>query len=249
MKVALLFSGQPRFVEETYPFIKQNVIDNYDVDVFSFLWEVDSDKPYKYGGDGNWKNQRISDEAINTFVDLYKPKRLETKGSMNFKHSKLPFEESVKRYFPGSINDPKEPDFRNRMVNNSLSYFYSLCEANRIKKEYEYENDMMYDWVIRCRTDSQIHTKIEFEKYNPNVVNYSGNQNQPDGMINDWVNFGGSIIMDAFLSVFSVSHLVILKCLHENNGAWCNEMLHRKMIDLFGIQHQPHNINVSLPRF
>ena len=58
MKVALLFSGQPRFVKETYPFIKQNVIDNYDVDVFSFLWEVDSNKPYKYGGDGNWKKPK-----------------------------------------------------------------------------------------------------------------------------------------------------------------------------------------------
>ena len=249
MKIALLFAGQPRFVEEVYPLIKQNVIGDYDVDVFSFLWEMESDKAYKYGGDGGWKKQRISENAIDTFTELYKPKRIETKKSMNFNHSKLPFEETRKRYYPGSINNTEEPDFRNRTINNALSYFYSLNEVNRIKKEYEYENDMMYDWVVRCRTDSQIYTKIEFEKYNPNVVNYSGNQNQPDGMINDWFDFGGSIIMDAFMSVFPVSHLLFLKCLHENNGAWCNELLHRKMIDLFGIQHQSHNINVSLPRF
>jgi hypothetical protein len=249
MKIALLFAGQPRFVEEVYPLIKQNVIGDYDVDVFSFLWEMESDKAYKYGGDGGWKNQRISENAIDTFTELYKPKRIETKKSINFNHSKLPFEETRKRYYPGSINNTEEPDFRNRTINNALSYFYSLNEVNRIKKEYEYENDMMYDWVVRCRTDSQIYTKIEFEKYNPNVINYSGNQNQPDGMINDWFDFGGSIIMDAFMSVFPVSHLLFLKCLHENNGAWCNELLHRKMIDLFGIQHQSHNINVSLPRF
>jgi len=64
MKIALLFAGQPRFVEEVYPLIKQNVIGDYDVDVFSFLWEMESDKAYKYGGDGGWKNQRISENAI-----------------------------------------------------------------------------------------------------------------------------------------------------------------------------------------
>ena len=61
MRIALCFSGQPRFVSEVSQLIKANVIGEYDVDVFAHLW-FDEDlqtKPYKYGGDGGWKDQRI----------------------------------------------------------------------------------------------------------------------------------------------------------------------------------------------
>ena len=33
MKIALCFSGQPRFLKEVYPYIQYNVCDGYDVDV------------------------------------------------------------------------------------------------------------------------------------------------------------------------------------------------------------------------
>jgi hypothetical protein len=72
---------------------------------------------------------------------------------------------------------------------------------------------------------------------------------QPDGMINDWFNFGGSDVMDAFMSVFPVSQLILNKCMRENNNAWCHELLHRKMVDCFGIDIQAHSIMITLPRF
>jgi hypothetical protein len=46
-----------------------------------------------------------------------------------------------------------------------------------------------------------------------------------------------------------VSELIFKKCLTENNNAWCPEMMHRKMVDCFGIQSQSHPIVVRLPRF
>ena len=51
MKIALCFSGQPRFVNECAPLIKANVIQDYNVDVFAHLWFDDDlqTKPYKYG--------------------------------------------------------------------------------------------------------------------------------------------------------------------------------------------------------
>ena len=57
--------------------------------------------------------------------------------------------------------------------------------------------------------------------------------NQPDGMINDWFDFGGSKVMDAFMSLFPVFDLVLDKCLKENDMAFCPELLHRKMVDFF----------------
>ena len=52
MKIALCFSGQPRFVNECSSLIKANVIQDYNVDVFAHLWFDDDlqTKPYKYGG-------------------------------------------------------------------------------------------------------------------------------------------------------------------------------------------------------
>ena len=64
MKVALCFSGQPRFVNECSDLIINNAIQNYDVDIFAHLWFDDDlkKKPYKHGGDGGWEKQRISVE-------------------------------------------------------------------------------------------------------------------------------------------------------------------------------------------
>ena len=119
--------------------------------------------------------------------------------SKKFNDTALHFETSLKRYWKGSIDNPLDPDYRNRTINNCLSYFYSLHEVNKLKKLHEYEHDFKYDWVIRCRTDSIVHTKMQFKACNPEVINYTGIMNQPDGMINDWFNFGGSDVMDAFM--------------------------------------------------
>ena len=251
MKIALCFSGQPRFIKECSIDIIQNVIRNYDVDVYAHFWfdEGLQTQPYKYGGNGNWQHQRILKTAIEDFQNIYRPVKLVTEPSKSFVHSKLHFESSLHRYWKGGINNPLEPNFRERMINNTLSYFYSLNEVNKLKKINEYEKDFKYDVVIRCRTDAHIKSSLKFEDYNLNLINYSGMQNQPDGMINDWFDFGNSEVMDAFMSVFSVSELILKKCLTENNNAWCPEMMHRKMVDCFGIQYQGHPIHIVLPRF
>ncbi len=198
MKIALLLSGQPRFVEEVAPYILKNVCEGYDVDTFCHFWFDDDlqTKPYKFGecNKGEWHKQRIPSNAL---------------------------------------------DKANEILN----------EVNKAKKVYEYANDFKYDWVVRCRTDSVIHTKIPFEQLDPSVINFSNLQGQPDGMINDWFDFAGSKEMDAFMSVFPVWQLILEKCLRENNGAYCHELMHRKMVDSFGIGIQGHPIQITLPRF
>jgi len=44
IKIALCLSGQPRFFERGYEFIKKNIIDpNDNVDIFTHLWFDKSD--------------------------------------------------------------------------------------------------------------------------------------------------------------------------------------------------------------
>lgn len=250
MRVALCFSGQPRYINQCADYIKNTLYDA-EVDVFAHLWfgDVLCNKPFKYGGDGTWLNERIDREAIADFRDVYKPTLIEVQYPIDFIDSSIDFDESIARYYPGSINNPLEPDFRNRSVNNILSYFYSLNKVLLLKKEHEYKNNFKYDFVVKCRTDNIIKTKIDYNQYNAWNINYSNINNQPDGMICDWLVWGGSYEMDIFMSPFSCIDAIINKCLIENNGAFCPELIHRKMIDTFGIDCAGHNINIELPRF
>jgi hypothetical protein len=256
MKVALCLSGQPRFVKEVAPYIIQNLCEGYDVDVFFHLW-FDEDlqtKPYKYGGGGGWESQRIPENAIEDALSIYSPKLYKVEKSKVFKDSTM---KNDYCYYPdGNIvpwskhwKDEKEPNYISRMVNNWMSYHYGLNQVNILRKEYEYANDFKYDWVVKCRTDSVVQNKICYEDYDPNVVNYPGWLNQPDGMINDYLDFGGPKAMNAFMSTFCFMESLLEKCDQEFGGAWSNEMLHRKALDIFGIGHQSHSFVVSLPRF
>jgi hypothetical protein len=246
MKIALCLSGQPRFVQEVAPYIIQNACNGYDVDIFAHLW-FDEDlqtKPYKF--EGQWQSQRLRSTSVDEVLEIYKPISHIVEPSKKFIDSAIHFETSLKRYW--TWGEPGQ-EFRDRIINNTISYFYSLNQVNNLKKAYEYANGLKYDWVVRCRTDTILHTKINYEHYDPNVINFSNISNQPDGMINDWFDFGGSKVMDAFMSVFPIFDFAIEKCMSENNNAFCPELIHRKMIDFFNIDIQSHPIGITLPRF
>ena len=253
MKIALLLSGQPRFIGEGAPYILKNVCHGYEVDTFIHFWFDDKmqTEPYKFGecGQGTWHEQRIAKNAVDHAIQIYKPIKHVVEPSKTFIDSNVPFQTSLERYWKGALGESDPEGFRFRNINNCLSYFYSLNEVNKFKKEYEYANDFKYDWVVRCRTDTLIHTKIPFEDLDPEFIHFSDLQGQPDGMINDWFDFGGSKEMDAFMSVFPVWQLILEKCLRENNGAYCHELMHRKMVDSFGIRIQGQPIQITLPRF
>ena len=70
MRIALCFSGQPRFIEQVSPSILENVIGEHDVDVFAHLWFDDDlqTSPYKYGGAGKWKDQEMLTTSFLTTI-------------------------------------------------------------------------------------------------------------------------------------------------------------------------------------
>ena len=250
MKIALCFSGQPRFINECSQLIKSNVIQNYDIDVFAHLW-FDNDlqtKPYKYGGNSDWEHQRIEGSAIDDFVKTYNPTEMLVEPSKFFGDPDLDadFELSEVKYWPGGIEG--QPDFQKRQINNSLSYFYSLCEANRLRKMYEYKNKVKYDYVIRCRTDSQIHQPVCYENYNPDHIHFTSTQ-APPPFLNDWFNFGGSEAMEAFMGVFPMLRNLMMHSKAKWEGTWCIELLHVELLERMGIPLQRHPFHVTLPRF
>jgi hypothetical protein len=252
MRIALCFSGQPRFIADAYPTINREIIQNRNVDVFAHLWfdeKLQSD-PYKYGGNGEWVNQRIASNSIDQFIDLYNPVSIKVEPSRKFINQKLLDEyfPSIERYKKGSINNPLEPDFTKRDINNIISYYYSLNQVNILKKEYEYEKNFKYDVVIKLRTDVIVNSRIDFSNIASNTIYYS-EMGQPDGMVSDWLDYGDSKSMDVFMSPFSNLELLIEDSINRTGGAWCCEMIHRMAMDRFGISPSPQYINLALPRF
>lgn len=256
MRIALCLSGQPRFIREVSPYIIENVCKGYQVDVFGHFWfdETITDQPYKYGGNGKWVDQRISKSAINDFISLYNPVKYVVEPSKLFVDSALKTDYCYKPNgemvsWSKHWKESTEPNYRNRMVNNWLSYHYSLGQVNRLKKEYEYENGFKYDYVVKSRSDTIIKTKLQYEQYDPNCVHYTNTLHQPDNMIADWINFGGSRSMDVFMNTFNVFDSLVKSCENDLGGAWCNEIVHKKVLDIFQISYQGHGLHVELPRF
>jgi peroxiredoxin family protein len=257
MKIALCLFGQPRLLVESSQYILKNLCEGYDVDVFFHFWfdENLQKKPYKYGGAGGWEKQRIPPTAIDDAIRIYNPKLYKVEKSKVFRdstlHTDYAYYPKTAKLVPWSVHwhESDEPDYTKRMINNWMSYHYSVNQVNLLRREYEYANDFKYDWVVKVRSDAEPKQKIHYENYDKSVVNYSGWLNQPDGMINDWLNFGGSKCMNVFMSTFNIMETLMDKCTEEFGGAWSNEMLHRKALDIFGIGHQPHQFIVTLPRF
>lgn len=257
MKIALCFSGQPRFIPLVAPFILKNVCEGYKVDVFAHLWfdELLTDKPYKYGGNGGWESQRISATSIDDFKEIYKPVALSVEASKDFKDSTLKTDYSFRKDTGELVpwtkhwKECQEPDYTRRIINNNLSYHYSLNRVSLLKKEFEHKNGFKYDYVVKCRTDTIVKNKIYYEEFDKDTVYYTNILNQPDGMIADWINFGGSDVMDVLMGGYSVIGSLINKCNKDLDGAWCNEIIHKNMLDIFGVKNKSVFIDVDIPRF
>ena len=110
MRIALLLSGQPRFIEEGSKYILPNICDGNNVDTFCHFWMDDGliTKPYKFGGAGGWVHQRIDSKAVDKAFEIYKPITSIVEPSKSFIDSKVPFEVPKNKYWGGGEPDNQE---------------------------------------------------------------------------------------------------------------------------------------------
>ena len=152
MKIALCFSGQPRYLKEGYPQIYKNLLEKYSPDVFVHTWWNDSmigkkmDLPHalSYNRTYYWK-----EDTIDIIKEFYSPKVLLPEKQIEF-------------------NTYTNVDYQLSRPSHVHSMFYSLEESNKLKIEYEKENNFIYDAVIRCRFDT-IFPTFDIDFYNINL--------------------------------------------------------------------------------
>ena len=134
MKVALVYSGQPRNLKDCYANHVHHLMRNNpdcDFDVFGHMW-IDPDKHFwdKHPNRGSW-----SDDDTMLMWRKWKPKRIVFETPKVFESNLTP---------EASIPHP---------IQNTLSMLYSIEQANNARNEYEKQEGVVYDCVIRLRTD------------------------------------------------------------------------------------------------
>ena len=168
MKIALCVSGQPRNLEECYPFIKEAVMQDHDIDVFSHIWWDESyqGKTYMWHSTARFENKNLAD----IFLDLYKP--------VSYKIEKQKeFDLSFCKMHNYGLVDSSTPEKSSQIMTPGslfcvMSQTYSILQADLLRQSFDKE----YDLVIRIRTDLYFKASIDFSsvmevlRNNPNEI-------------------------------------------------------------------------------
>ena len=109
--------------------------------------------------------------------------------------------------------------------------------SNLLKEQYAVDNNIEYDFVVRCRFDFAPHGVINF-----NAINLKKDEilchstGLPYGMPHDWFAIGRTESMNAYCGIYHHIDGIIKQSI-QMDGWWCNE-LH--------VKHHLNNNNIKI---
>ncbi len=223
-RVALCLSGHLRSFEATYKYLKENIINPTNCDIFIFSWD-------KLGYDGARGDRHLINQNVdeNKIKQLYNPKKIIISKPIDF---------NVDKYLNRLGSGLRNPNIVSNM-------FYGINQSNNLKKEFENENNFKYDAVIRCRADLLFESKLDINeiasaKYNkgiffPKFGDYGG--------LNDQFAFGNSESMDLYSETYKK-----LDDFFNDGCLWHAETLTKFTVDHFKLPILRSNINYQIKR-
>lgn len=183
VKTALCISGHLRTFEDNFPSVKAHILDKLDCDIFIHTWDIMG---------LSWRFTDASLHAIETrrlterIKQLYNPQKLVIEPTQQFKATPL--------------MHARQLDHRD--IPGILSMFYKIEACNNLKMEFEKENNMKYDCVIRFRGDLYMDSDLPINDntnlnylFMPVFGNFAG--------LCDQFAYGSSDIMDVYSSLYS----------------------------------------------
>jgi len=193
MKIALCFSGQPRFIEECQDNIKKNLIDGYDVDIFAHGWWHPSYKGRVIAFESEAKFDEI-EEASDTFNRVYSPIR-------SFFEPQIDFAKYLVRYnMKKNFCEIENEIFVKKALFTQLSSLYSIMMADQLLGPERSK----YDIVARVRTDLLFEQKVKWENFNSQSLKVSdGRPVAGWGPFCDWFAFGDPNSILAYTNMFN----------------------------------------------
>jgi hypothetical protein len=192
MKIAVCFSGQPRFISEYAPKIKEYLIDRYDTDVYGYLWWDDSliGQPRHHEFHDVFENKNY----IQEFMDTYQPKKL---------IQAKPIHIDLSNYYIGTYLPELQlltPEDIIGIFTRYNSQWYS------VKKAYEMiENPEQYDFIVRIRTDIALTQPIVLENLCQELLYLqNGYMTGADRHFGDYFAVGAPQWMKQYMSIYDL---------------------------------------------
>jgi len=166
MKIALCFSGQPRDIEESYPYILKNLISPNEItDVFVHTWWRPEWETSAYTDSNPRPPTTFKRDAIDAIKRLYSPLRIQVEDDLIYRDEiTRDYAEDVNWNVPGQII------YEKKYIYISYPRYLSVLKSNSIKNEYEKEQGFEYDIVIKMRLDLIPRVLIDLKKFD--VTNY-----------------------------------------------------------------------------
>lgn len=198
MRVALCFSGLPRFVSQTHQYWFNSILKPYNPDVFIHTWK--------------WADKwNLNNNIVEEIQSLYSPKVLQIESTKTFDTSMF-----IDRIWPHRTTPA-----------TVLSQFYSIKRSIEHKAEYELRTGFRYDIVIRARFDwflKEITLELNDMINVALTPTLGGHRFRYDDQIyvgiNDQFGFGSSKNMDIYGGLFDN-----IPNLYANHGVdFCSEL-------------------------
>jgi hypothetical protein len=185
-----------------------DLLAEYDYDVFFHTWDLIGYSNNNAKNDNkieNIKTEEIKDRLLNWLM----PKKYIIEPYREISMAKYYYDKDGNEIDPEIYKDEYNRDYRLKTVKSSLSLFWGTKEVNRLKSEYEKENNFKYDIVFKTRFD-----EIYFTELNPKeILNIIINNNRyiyipkgtyTDGGVNDQIAFGNSENMDIYAQMYDM---------------------------------------------
>ncbi|WJZ47843.1 hypothetical protein [Synechococcus phage DSL-LC03] len=154
MKVALLFFGQPRFIDnpEIERVYKETILNRYDTDVFCHTWWEEADKEYDYSSWSRISKCPIPQNALELICEKYNPLLLQHNAPETFTlppNAKMFVDAKFTGQHPeGHWNEKNYSNIMSQL--RSIKYVADLFDAYRQSPEV----NQSYDWIILARYDT-----------------------------------------------------------------------------------------------
>jgi hypothetical protein len=252
MRIAICFSGQPRFVEECYPAIKSNLIDankQHDVDIFVHTWfsEDICDKPLYANEFSSFSGgATIKSDVIDRIKELYSPVSIIVDGPISTTPTEKVYSNFIKWAMNGKNDFGMTPeDFQIRKTDSAYSIYYSIMQSNTQKQLNEIKKGYKYDVVVKMRFDNKINHPLTFDNIDMDFV-YSDEIGKPNYEISDWINFSSSDRMDKVSSIFQNFDDVVGFSV-RNYGGWSAESLIKSVCEMNGINSRTLHLGSRIP--
>lgn len=203
MKTALIISGQPRSVRETFENIYRNVIEPNQPDIFIHMW----DDPQLYGkrpvsAGGVVASNHIPEDIIEIVQQLYQP-----------------ISHTVERPIQFDERNYNENKYDQIKPQNSLSQRYSIFRAFQLVDARYQATNVEYDAVIRMRFDWSVDVPIVVADLPLDCITLP-NDCPHHGGLNDQFAVGNMPHMRKYANLY-----MEIPTLFHQNVPFCDEIL------------------------